>query len=74
MKKINTEIIVEREVEDVRELEGTIPWEDAGFVYEKRRGRIINYISCWRCKGFTVNIFSGFCEVCKEEMAEEVER
>jgi hypothetical protein len=70
MKKINTEIIVEREVEDVRELEGTIPWEDAGFVYCKSKKRVINYISCWRCKGFTVNIFTGECDVCKEERAE----
>lgn len=74
MKKINTEIIVERDVEDVRELEGTRPLKEAGFVFEKRRGRIINYISCWRCKGFTVNLFSGLCDVCKEEMAKEVER
>ena len=74
MKEINTEIIVEREVEDVRELEGTRLLKHAGFVYCKHKKRVINYVSCWRCKGFTVNLFSGLCEICKEEMAEDVER
>ena len=72
MSKINTEIKAERVVTDVRDLEGTRIQKSAGFVYDKRKDRIINYIQCYKCLGFTVNIREGLCTICKEKTAKEV--